>query len=273
VLGLLCALLGSAGFAAAQGDTRQPVVVVDAGHGGDDWGAVGQVAGLLEKDLALAVAAQIGQALSDVGMRVVYTRNRDRFVPLAERTSAANRERADFFLSIHANASSDPAASGLETYFLSIDASDDDAVQVALLENQVFKRAGPAEAALDVGAILTSLAVSAHMRMSRRFALSLHNELRKLPGPSRGVKQADFVVLGGVNMPSALLELGFLTNEAEENRLAQRSHQQAIALAVVRALSPLLEEAVAARAAMPAPAAAGRGSGALDGAGMNEGKP
>jgi N-acetylmuramoyl-L-alanine amidase len=263
--------LGSAASAAAQESVRAPVVVVDAGHGGDeDLGAVGRVGGLLEKDVALAVANQIGRALSDVGMRVVYTRTRDRFVPLAERTSMANRERADFFLSVHANASSDPVASGLETYFLSVAASDEDAEQVALIENQVFQRAPSAEAAMDVGQILTSLAVSDHMRMSRRFALSLHNELRKLPGPSRGVKQADFVVLGGVNMPSALLELGFLTNEAEELRLGQRSHQQAIALAVVRALTPLLDEVIAARTA-PAPGEPRRAS-TLDAAGMNEEK-
>jgi N-acetylmuramoyl-L-alanine amidase len=104
------------------------------------------------------------------------------------------------------------------------------------------------------------------MRLARRFALALHRELEKLPGPSRGVKQAQFVVLSGVNMPSALLELGFLTNSEEEKLLTSRAHQKAIAIAVVRALDPLLrsEEMSARHAPATRSAAERKGLGAPD---------
>jgi len=96
----LAVLLGSP-LAGADDAERAPVVVVDAGHGGEDFGAVGRVAGVLEKDVAFAVASQVGKALADAGIEVIYTRSRDEFVPLADRTSVANQRAADFFLSIH----------------------------------------------------------------------------------------------------------------------------------------------------------------------------
>jgi N-acetylmuramoyl-L-alanine amidase len=243
--GVLPALLAVGWIAAAVSATaaeQEPapaVVVVDAGHGGEDFGAVGPGGGL-EKDVALAVAREVGSALRDIGIQVVYTRTSDRFVPLAERTAVANRAHGDFFLSIHSNASRDPAARGLETYFLAVEASDQDALQVAITENQVFKQVSDSRVTDVVGAILGDLAVSDTLRLSRKFAVALHHELAKLPIPSRGVKQAEFVVLSNVNMPSALLELGFLTNADEEKLLLSSSHQKAIGLAVIRALGPLL---------------------------------
>jgi N-acetylmuramoyl-L-alanine amidase len=241
---------GASGLAVAAEDPTPltPVVIVDPGHGGDDLGAIGP-GGALEKKVALAVAQEVGAALQDLGVRVVYTRTSDRFVSLAERTTVANGAHGDFCLSIHANASPDPASRGLETYFLSVEASDQDALQVAMAENQAFKQASDARAADVVGAILGDLAVAENMRMSRKFALALHEELDKLPGPSRGVKQAQFVVLSGVSMPSALLELGFLTNKTEEKLLINREHQKAIAVAVARGILPLLREVAALRTA------------------------
>jgi N-acetylmuramoyl-L-alanine amidase len=199
--------------------------------------------------VALAVAREVGAALRDVGMRVVYTRTGDRFVSLSERTTVANRARGDFCLSIHANASPDPSARGIETYFLSVEASDQDALQVAITENKVFNVPAAPRSADVVGEILGELAVNDTLRMSRQFAMALNRELEKLPAPARGVKQAEFVVLSGVNMPSALLEMGFLTNAEEEKLLVTPAHQKAIALAVVRSIAPLLRSSEPARQA------------------------
>jgi N-acetylmuramoyl-L-alanine amidase len=274
LLATLAAGAAESARAQAQAETRapddSPVVVVDAGHGGDDLGAVGP-GGVLEKNISLSVAREVSAALRDVGVQVVLTRDSDRFVPLAERTSVANRARGSFCLSIHANSSPNPEARGVETYFLSVEASDADALQVAITENDVFKQPSSSASADMVGAILGDLAVADTMRLSRKFAVALHRELSKLPGPSRGVKQAEFVVLSGVNMPSALLELGFLTNAEEERMLASKAHHRAIALAVVRALVPLLRsEEVSQRlgpprnAAQPALASPDKLSGQAD---------
>jgi N-acetylmuramoyl-L-alanine amidase len=227
-------------------DARFQRVVIDAGHGGADYGARG-ASGALEKDVVLDLSRRIGAELESRGVTVIYTRQEDRFVPLSERTELANRSRADLFLSIHANASPDRAARGAETYFLSLDASDDEARRVAMTENQVFDRE---EAVADsgdvVGAILGDLIRTEHLRASSEAAGAIQRELGGLSGPSRGVKQAPFVVLMGVNMPAALLELGFLTNPREERALRSAAHQKTVATAIADALEGL--------SALPAPA-------------------
>jgi N-acetylmuramoyl-L-alanine amidase len=239
---LLCAvlLLGAAVCVpgAAQADRgRVGFVVIDAGHGGDDLGAVGGL-GVLEKDVALRLAGQLGKKLELAGVRVTYTRGDDSFVSLAERTTIANMTRADLYISLHVNASKDKAARGPETYFLSVTASDDEAYQVALTENEVFKRGDP-ESADIVGSILGELIRSDHMLASSKAAAAVQRELAKLPGPSRGVKQAPFVVLSGVNMPAVLLEIGFLTNPEDERNLNDPGYRDEIASAIVRAISSL----------------------------------
>ena len=214
-------------------------VVVDAGHGGADFGARG-ASGLLEKNVVLSVAQRIGAQLEEMGVEVVYTRESDRFVTLPERTATANRARADLYLSIHANSSPDSEVRGPETYFLSLEASDDEARRVAMSENQVFDRAEAVDDSGDVvGAILGDLIRTEHLRGSSDAALAIQHELEQLPGPERGVKQAPFVVLMGVNMPAALLEIGFLTNAHEERALKTRAHQDAIGQAVARAVAEL----------------------------------
>jgi N-acetylmuramoyl-L-alanine amidase len=117
---------------------RFDTVVIDAGHGGDDHGARGP-RGLVEKDLVLDVARRLAARLRRGGLRVVMTRSDDRFVPLEERTAIANDARGDLFLSIHANAARDTDVRGIETFFLSLKASDDAAQRVAERENQAFR--------------------------------------------------------------------------------------------------------------------------------------
>lgn len=241
------AVLRAAGSAEPGPATGLDVIVVDAGHGGADYGARA-ASGLREKDVVLKVARRIGAALEQEGLRVVYTRTDDRFVSLPERTAIANRAHADLYLSIHANASDDPAARGPETYFLSLEASDDEARRVAAAENSVFDRAEAVPDSGDVvGHILSDLIRTEHLRGSSEIAMEVQRELERLPGPGgRGVKQAPFVVLMGVNMPAALLEVGFLTNPEEARALQSKGHQQAIARAVRAAVAELRSRRAAA---------------------------
>jgi N-acetylmuramoyl-L-alanine amidase len=225
--------------AAEPQSARRPpagAVVIDPGHGGVDLGARG-VNGVLEKDLTLAVAKQVASLLRARGVTVVLTRERDMFVSLPERTEIANRAHARMFVSIHANSAPELEVDGRETYFLSVDASDSEAMRVALAENDVFGQAGTASDSRDVvGGVLGDLIRTEHLRESSELAAAIQRSLAKLPGTSRGVKQAPFVVLTGVNMPAALIEIGFITNAAEAARLGRKDTQSALAKAVVGAL-------------------------------------
>jgi len=212
------------------------IVVIDPGHGGTDFGARG-AKGMLEKDLVLQVSRRVGASLTALGLEVVYTREDDRFVTLAERSAIANRAGGELYLSIHANAAADREARGPETYFLSLEASDEDAMRVALTENQVFGRAAAVPDSDDIVAgILGDLILSDHMQGSSEIATSIQRNLARLNGVSRGVKQAPFVVLMDVNMPAALVEIGFVTNPSEANKLAGRKYQEALAAAVAGAV-------------------------------------
>jgi N-acetylmuramoyl-L-alanine amidase len=218
------------------GPNRFDTVVVDAGHGGDDAGARG-AAGLLEKKLVLDIAQRLTARLSGNGLTVVMTRIDDTFVPLETRTSIANDARADLFISVHANAIHDPTVRGIETFFLSLDASDDYAGQVAQRENLSFEREdSPAKRSDDaLVAIIGDLITNEHMEESNEFARLAQSELAREPEIARGVKQAHFVVLEGVQMPAALVEIGFLTNRLDEKALRGSEERDRIVSALVRA--------------------------------------
>jgi N-acetylmuramoyl-L-alanine amidase len=240
-LGALCCALTWWVLPGAASDDQPPsapglrTVVVDAGHGGADYGA--RANGVTEKDLALAVSRELARELRRRGLEVVLTRTRDEFVPLARRTEIANRARADLFLSIHANSAPRASTRGGETYFLSVEASDEEARRVALVENDVFEQEGAVPDSSDVvGQILGDLIRTEHLRGSSEIAAALQRRLAALDPPGRGVKQAPFVVLMGVNMPAALIEIGFLTHPAEARRLAGRAHQRALARALAQAV-------------------------------------
>jgi N-acetylmuramoyl-L-alanine amidase len=218
---------------------RFETVVIDAGHGGEDEGAKGP-RGALEKDVVLDVAKRLATRLRRDGLRVVMTRDGDRFVPLEQRTAIANDARGDLFLSIHANAAHGRAARGVETYFLSLDASDAAAASVAERENGAFRGARPAAAGLDdpLVAILGDLMANEHLSESGEFARMAHASLAAdVGGGARGVKQAPFVVLVGVQMPASLVEIGFITNPQEEARLRSTRGREAIAASLARAIA------------------------------------
>ncbi len=212
-------------------------VVLDAGHGGEDTGARG-AGGTLEKDLVLRVAHSLAERLRAAAVRVVMTRSRDVFVPLEERTAIANDARADLFVSIHANAAEDHGIHGTETYFLALDASDESAARVATRENEAFGQATGGIAAVNDPfiALIGDLNATEHLQESGRLARAIQGELEAAPLRSRGVKQAPFVVLTGIQMPAALVEIGFVTSPPDESTLKSAAGSRAVVRALERAI-------------------------------------
>ncbi|HUK13474.1 MAG TPA: N-acetylmuramoyl-L-alanine amidase [Thermoanaerobaculaceae bacterium] len=210
-----------------------PVVVLDPGHGGDDQGAKGP-GSELEKDITLAVARATAAHLQANGIVARLTREGDETVSLADRTALANRLQAVAFLSIHANASPARGAKGAETYYMSADASDAQAEQSAAREN-----AGAAPDTVQL--ILWDLAHVANLNNSARLARAVQEKLNALQGiRDRGIRQAPFVVLTGATMPAALVEVGFLSNPEEANRLLALDTQDQIATALAEAIAEFI---------------------------------
>ncbi len=209
-------------------------IVLDPGHGGTETGAVGP-GGSAEADLTLLVARALRLQLERrLPVRVVMTRTEDVDVPLETRTAIANQNRADLYISLHFNSSFGTRARGAETYFLSREASDQLAAAVAEAENQA-SRASPE---LDLQMILWDLAQSYHLAESQRFANLVQEELNIALGlRDRGVKQAPFTVLMGAQMPAVLVELGFLSNPEEEEKLQSPAYRAELVDALVRAVS------------------------------------
>jgi N-acetylmuramoyl-L-alanine amidase len=231
-----------AGPPPASGAGPEPLqtIMIDPGHGGHDVGALGP-SGLQEKELTLDIARRVAALLQEeLGVRVVLTRAKDQFIGLRERTAFANRERADLFLSIHVNAAPDGAATGTETYFLSNEATDGAARRAAEYENRLIAGdAGAKGGSPDVlRSILWDLAQSDFQQESSRVAEAIQNSLdRALRRPSRGVKQAPFHVLGGAAMPAVLVEIGFISNPQEEQRLRDDGYRDRIARALVAGIA------------------------------------
>jgi N-acetylmuramoyl-L-alanine amidase len=222
-------------------------VVVDPGHGGEQQGAQSPE-GAKEKDVSLAISRRIAARLKRLGAKVVLTRTGDIAVPLANRAAIATAIRADLFVSVHLN--SMPTAEqrrhvhGVETYFLSADASDTHASAVAAREN-ADRLAGEPGADPDdpVAAILDDLQDAASLQGSSRLAYALHERLvARLRADDRGVKQAPFYVLAGARMPAVLLEVGFISHADEARRLATREYQDRIAEAVAEGIQAFRTE-------------------------------
>jgi len=212
-------------------------IVIDPGHGGHDTGTIGPN-GLEEKDLVLEVGRKLGKLLeSRLGAEVVYTRKDDTFIPLETRTAIANQQRADLFISIHANSSHDPAARGVETYYLNFTSSPE-ALEVAARENAVSEKS-----IYELQDLVKKIALKEKIEESREFAgdvqESLHSGLSvKSPGlRNRGVKKAPFIVLIGANMPSILAEISFVSNPGDERRLETSDYRQRIAESLYKGIA------------------------------------
>ena len=214
------------------------IVVLDAGHGGKDPGAIGKH-GTKEKDVALDITKRAGHLLEKSGINVVYTRDEDVFIPLLDRTKIANESKGKLFVSIHANANKNRKVQGFETYLLRPGKSED-AIEVATRENSVISMedfTDPYEDLAGEALIMATMAQSTFMKESEDLASMMQMELdKKLTTPNRGVKQAGFYVLIGASMPNALVEVGFLSNPYEEKKLKQDGHKQKIAEAIFQAI-------------------------------------
>lgn len=230
-------------------------IVIDPGHGGEEVGAVGRT-GVYEKDLALDIARRLKTRLvSDHGFNVILTRDDDRVVPLKERTAIANHAAADLFLSIHLNSSRRASAHGTETYFLSLTASDEEALSLARAENRGGARKGDDDgsgaddqSASDLEMVLWGLAQSEHLARSSRLADLIQAEMNRLLGvSSRGIKQAPFAVLMGATMPAVLVEVAFLSNPDEEKKLTTPEFRDRVALALETAIMQFKAESEAGR--------------------------
>lgn len=227
--------LRAPGAGGVHGPCGDSVIVIDPGHGGEDTGAIGP-GGVLEKDLTLTLAEKLAVLLREEGgCRVFLTRTGDVYVPLEDRTLFANSHGADIFISIHANATPSSKVRGIETYFLSFEASDDDARRVAAFENNIpgvspAAWTDPQGRQADLKDILMDLARTEAHHESSALAESVHTALVEATGKgNRGVKQAPFVVLTGAVMPAVLVEVGFISNPAEARWLADGAEQTLIA--------------------------------------------
>ncbi len=210
------------------------LIVVDAGHGGRDPGAVGPN-NILEKDVTLKMAKALASALrKQLGVKVLLTRSDDRFLELRERTAYANRVGADLFISLHANASPTRKAYGLETYFLNL-SKNNQAAEVAARENGTSL-----QDVSNLEAILFDLMANAKINESSRLAAKVQQAMVAglRPHYSRikdlGVRQGPFHVLLGATMPSVLVEAAFISNTREEKRLASKDYQRKVADAIVK---------------------------------------
>ena len=212
-------------------------IVIDPGHGGNDPGAIGRT-GLKEKDLVLDIGKRVKEQLTENGVDVVMTRDRDRFIPLEKRSQIANESDVDFFVSIHANSARLKGARGFEVYYLST-AVDDNARAVEAAENSFLKFDDSSfqRHNTDLEATLWDLVYTENRQESVELAkyiakavdgsTSLHN---------RGVKSARFYVLRGSQMPSVLVEVGFISNPAEEKNLKDPAYRQAVAGAITKGI-------------------------------------
>lgn len=239
---LLTCCLAFSLLAQAPGPKPRPPlkVAIDAGHGGEDRGARGPK-GLGEKEAALAIALDLKRALEGQGFQVVMTREDDTFVPLWNRARLANEAGADLFLSLHLNAARARGARGSEVYFLSLGKGDEDAAEVAALENAGAGQA-PASDNLVEG-ILDDLAQKAYLKDSERLAVAVLAQLNRLGAvKQRGVKQAPFVVLRGAAMPAVLVESTFISNPKEEVKLKEPAFRRRVAEAITRGVQQFVAE-------------------------------
>ena len=213
------------------------VVVLDPGHGGRSLGARGST-GTREKDLVLSVTEMLKTRLEEgLGIKVVLTRIADYYVGLKERTAIANNNRADLFLSIHANATFRRDIDGYETYYLSLRSTDKQARSYAEMENKALGVKGGEDDKALLEAILWDMAQTGYIQESNELASMVQKRIvGELKGRDRGVRQAPLAVLMGARMPAALVEIGYMSNPEQEVRLNRQSHQEQIAKALYRAI-------------------------------------
>ncbi len=224
-------------------DSQIRVVVIDAGHGGKDPGAIS--VGVKEKEVTLAVAKKLGALIKETypDIKIYYTRMNDSFVELNERSAFANRKKADLFISIHCNHSSSTSAHGTETYVMGTHKNESN-LEVAKRENSAILLEDNYKDSYEgfdpespESHIIFSLYQNAYLESSTLFAAKIEEHLAKRPklNHSRGVKQAGFLVLWRTAMPSVLVESGFLTNVNDRKYLSSEAGKKELAESLFKA--------------------------------------
>ena len=218
------------------------VLVIDPGHGGKDPGAVSK--DIREKDVVLGVGLKLGKYMNEnfPDVKVIFTRNTDVFIPLIDRSRIANKNKADLFISIHANFCGTPAIRGTETYFLG-EARTGDNLDVAKKENSVIQLEDNYKITYEgfdpnssESYIMFSTIQSDYLKQSLSFAWDIQRQFQsRINSSNRGPKQAGFLVLRMSSMPSVLVETGFISNPAEATYLKSEEGQQNIAMSIINA--------------------------------------
>lgn len=227
-----------------------PVIILDPGHGGEQAGASAP-SGLKEKSLALTLAKKVKKSLEDeLGATVILTRDRDALVQLSERVALANGKKPDLFLSLHANSMPTQKQrlinEGIETYFLSAAASGEQAKKVAARENAEVGGQPKGAAGDTLSFILADLQRSEAHHDSSRLAYAVHEALVQATGAvDRGVQQAPFYVLMGLDAPAVLVEVGFISHPQEGKRLAEDEYQATLAAAITQGVGGFLRQVTA----------------------------
>ena len=220
--------------------------MIDAGHGGHDAGSIGPT-GFTEKELVLDVAKRLKTLIeTQMGAEVVLTRDVDTFVSLESRTQRANQEKADLFISIHANSSPEKGVRGVETFFLNLNTQSRDALATATRENAASEMK-----IHELQDLLQKIVLNDKADESRELAKHVQTAMstRTNAGVNRGVKQAPFVVLIGATMPSVLAEVSFISNPEEEKRLKTPDYRQKIAESLFQGIKSYAETLSSTRAA------------------------
>ncbi|MCE2416081.1 N-acetylmuramoyl-L-alanine amidase [Candidatus Poribacteria bacterium] len=210
-------------------------IVIDPGHGGKDPGALGKGT-LQEKAIVLSISERLRRLLTQKGYTVLMTRDTNRYIPLKERTAFATQHKADLFLSIHANASVNRKAKGIETYYLSVTSTDKASEAIAAREN-----ADSGYSIQELETLLKGIIQESKSEDSKRLARHVQQSLVQATGAiDRGVKHARFVVLIGTNVPAILIETGFVSNPTEGHKLTTRAYQHKIATAIAQGIDMFL---------------------------------
>ena len=220
-----------------------PLVMLDPGHGGKDPGAIG-VTGTYEKHVAFAAAQELQRALTRGGRcRVELTRGRDVFIPLQDRVAIGQRRDARLFLSLHADALSDPGVRGASVYTLSDTASDAQTAALARRENSADRFGGPSfhdmppAIANILGSLVRRETRAGSVRVARQLVGAMQPDVGLLANPSR---HAGFMVLRAADVPSALVEMGFMSNPQDEAALRRPEHRARVAAALAHAVEAFL---------------------------------
>ncbi len=217
-------------------------IVIDPGHGGEDSGAIGPT-GLTESDIVLDVSLRLKTLIEEnLKKRVIMTRSNNIFIPLKERTEIANTNKADLFVSVHANASTRRSAQGIETYLFGR-ASDERALQTAARENETDTKSAQNFQEVILNDLLRDFTINEALELAHYTQKAFEKTLiPDYPTASLGVKKAPFYVLAHTNMPAILAEISFVSNKVEEKRMRQSAYRQRIAESILKGLKEYIAE-------------------------------